>query len=215
MVDTNGDLKNDGKDTVFLKVEQACDSTRNYCCGVTPSSDNVPGLPIETQMTVRSDGQYEATFAISGGSGTIFVSAEVQGVGGLRGSYYQSYDTTVPADICQTDKTIDFSWDANNMFPASTNPGITVAWTGYISPPTSETYLIKTTSRSTVLVSTLDGLNLSVGEYSSIDMEVGKLYKLDWMLQAAKGIGVAGLTLEWFSNSTPLQVIPESAYHSQ
>ena len=76
---------------------------------------------------------------ITAGSGTVFVSAEVVGVGGIHGSYRTGLDTSVAADICQTDPAIDFDWGTGNMTPLSVHDG-SVVWTGYISPPASETY---------------------------------------------------------------------------
>lgn len=74
------------------------------CCGDTATvSDNVPGLPIDTPMTIGSDGEYFGTFTIIGGRGTVFVSAEVEGVGGILGSYWPNSSPSGDAEICQTD----------------------------------------------------------------------------------------------------------------
>ena len=163
-------------------------------------SDNVPGLPFETTMSHTSGGIYSGSFTISGGAGTVFVSALVTGEGGIYGEYINVRDPTVDPEICQTDAKIDFNWGTGNATPLSVGNNFCVRWSGYISPPTSETYTITFSTEGIGGYGVLDTVNLVENVGLQMYLELGTLYSLEHVYTEGTN-NPAGSNLKWSSPS--------------
>ena len=171
------------------------------CCDSTTSSvsDNVPGLPFETLMSHTGGGIYSESFTISGGAGTVFVSALVTGEGGMYGEYINNFNPTIDPEICQTDAKIDFDWGTGNGTPLSVSDYFCIRWSGYISPPTSETYTITMDSVYGAGYGTLDSVDLVVNGDLQMDLELGRLYPLEYVFREDENS--ASTSLKWSSPS--------------
>ena len=109
--DDSGVLQNTGGDTFILRLEQHCTVTNSYLCVLSPSHDNIPGLPTFTTMTDVGDGTYYADFTISQ-AGTVAVSVEhVSGSNGDWVEYYNSKDFSGTPDIARVEyQDINYNW---------------------------------------------------------------------------------------------------------
>lgn len=137
---TDGIARTTGGETFYLKIEQLCTVSGSTCCTLSAFQDSVPGLPIEVTMQDNGDGTYEHTYLITGGGGTITLSISVLTEGGAYAEYYTNSSLSGSPSYCFAEGPIDNNWGGGVVTPTSQADSVSARWTGYIYPPTTETY---------------------------------------------------------------------------
>ena len=135
---------------------------------------------------------------------------------GLTGNYYNDTSFTKPA-LQRIDSVINFIWGAASPDPAVNADYFSVRWTGSIKPAYSETY--------TFYLRADNGKRLWINGKllidswredccwdsvftATINFSAGNLYNFN--LEMFEATGGASAVLDWSSNSTPKQVVPQS-----
>jgi glucose/arabinose dehydrogenase len=122
--------------------------------------------------------------------------------------------------LSRIDPTINFNWGAGSpsSSPQITNDNFVVRWTGEVLPQFSQTYQFYTNSDDGVRlyvdnVLLIEGWPLVSGEQTgSIWLEAGQRYRI--RMEYVELTGGASAKLEWSSQSTARQVIPQSQLFS-
>ena len=192
-----------GGENFYILIEQYCTISSNICCSLSGSQDNVPGLPIEVQMSDHGDGYYSHTFTITGGGGTTSVSVTTAVEGGAFAEYYTNTSRSGTPYTCYIEGMVYKSWGSGIVSPTNQYDSVSARWTGWIYVPTSETYTFR--------VYHDDHFTLSVGgcsmshagsgdwDYMACYLTAGSLntYELTWY----EGSGSAYLYFQWYRPS--------------
>ena len=143
----------------------------------------------------------------------------INGTGnGLRGEYFNNIDFT---DFTATriDSTVDFDWGLGSPDSAIAPDTFSVRWTGEIESRYSETYTFRTTTDDGVRLWVNDQLIIdrfidqaTTNHEGSIALVAGE--KTDIRLEYYEKGGDAVAQLSWFSDSQPLEVVPQSQLYS-
>ncbi len=132
---------------------------------------------------------------------------------GLRGDYYPNINLNDPVAETRIDPALDF-WLGYDNLPIGIEPdNFSVRWVGRVEAEFSETYTFHVLADDGIAL-WVDGQllveNWSVGSdwYSGqIDLQAGQKY--DLVMEHFQESGEADLILEWSSEHTPQEVIPE------
>ena len=143
----------------------------------------------------------------------------INGTGnGLRGEYFNNIDFT-DSTVTRIDSTVNFDWGSGSPDSAIASDTFSVRWTGEIASRFSETYTFRTTADDGVklwindqlIIDNLVEQSPTINE-GSIALVAGQKYAI--RLEYYENSGDALAQLSWFSNSQPLEVVPQSQLYS-
>ena len=182
--------------------------------GIAPATGQISGIldsnaaaAYTVSVIVQDPGELSA--------GTTFTwNTTPAPLNGLRGEYFNGMEPGVgPPLLVRTDPVINFDWGGGSPSPAVPIDYFSARWTGTLTAPYSETYTIYAPSDNGVRIwinnqlvldkwAPLDiagwhnfTVNLTAGQTVPVKVEYAELY------------GGAGITLYWYSNSLPWEVI--------
>ena len=209
-IDSNGDSRTSGGDTVVLLVEQLCTLDASYACVLSAEQDNVDGLPLSLDMTDNGDGTYQADVTV-GGVGTVTMSATIF-MPQIYGEYYENYTWEDPPTEVRYDSQIANHYGYSPVGPLSTASRTTARWTGTISAPVAGDYTIK------VLAD--DYFELWIGDPDHVESGGTNYYNVWYLTETPQDFefkyrnygGGAWAKMWWESPTIPEEYIPESAF---
>jgi hypothetical protein len=166
------------------------------------AANNVWGNSRQSVVGISNREVSVPDYMVSGGNGI-----------GLLGRYFRNA-TFSGAAWQRTDPIVNFVWGAGAPGPMPAD-AFSAIWTGYLQPYYSESHLIA--------IETQGGVRLSIGGQilideldneaeqtftANVDLVRGEFYNIE--LRYKDTAGDAKVALWWSSNSTPLQVIPQT-----
>ena len=181
---------------------------------ITPSTGQIAGTLLTsaaasytTGLTVRDPGGLT--------SGTTFTwNTTTAPLNGLRGEYFSGMEPGVGSPLLtRTDATINFDWGGGSPGPSVPVDYFSARWTGTLNAPFSETYTIYAPSDNGVRIwinnqLVLDKwtpLDISGWHNFTVPLTAGQAVPVK--VEYAELYGGAGITLYWFSNRLPWEVI--------
>ena len=133
---------------------------------------------------------------------------------GLRGEYYTGMEPGVgPPLLIRTDATINFDWGAGSPAPAIPVDYFSARWTGSLTAPFTEIYTVYAPSDNGVRIwinnqLVLDKwMPLDISGWHSFTLNLTAGQTVPIKVEYAELFGGAGITLYWFSNRVPWEVI--------
>ena len=179
---------------------------------LSPSSPN--WVPILPQYT--SGGQYNITYQTQHPD-VYSLSISLLQPGGLNAAYYDNVWLLPPVSLSRIDPQISFNWSSGAITPTAVDY-VSVRWTGLLVPVVSELFTLYVTADDWVrvwldkrLILSAWGGSCCTAAWGSVQLTAN--WNHDLIVEYAELRGVASISLQWSSPSTPLQLIPASALY--
>ena len=184
---------------------------------ITPGTGQISGTLLSTAaasyttaITAQDPGGMTA-------STTFTWSTTEPALNGLLGEYFSGMEPGVGAPLLsRTDATINFEWGGGSPAPSVPVDYFSARWTGTLTVPFTETYTIYCPSDNGVRIWINDQLVLD--KWAPLDIAGWHNFTINLVggqtipikVEYAELFGGAGITLYWFSNSVPWEVIASS-----